>query len=282
MFKKLMLVMIASSGFVRSEENNVGRNIALGAGAVVATGTVMYWSMRESNDVKIERAQDWLTYYSGNLHYDLGKITSVAGMQQFINQSTKFKKEVQVFCKGVHNSYAEMKSRYGSWIKPWNWTSRMKSTYQQIKELRDIVCMIEMMFKYQPLMTVYEADLDEAAIVRKTQAICHGASSYPMIYCTNMIHYDLYFLQKNHFKISCDIVLVDLLEKVLELIVNTQAYVEERRIQEEMAIKERQARAQEAQVAAQMAQANALANQARAQEERNRIERDKLNHKKNQ
>ena len=118
MFKKLMLVFIASSSlfFAHSEENHLGRNIALGVGATAVVGTAMYYSMRESNDVKIDRARDWLTYYSGNLHYDLAKIINISDMQQFINQSTKFKKELSIFCKGVHHSYAEMKSRYGSWI----------------------------------------------------------------------------------------------------------------------------------------------------------------------
>ena len=279
MFKKLMLILIASNGFVHSEEDNTVRNIALGAGAVVIAGAGVYCAMRESNAVKIERAQEWFSYYSGNLHYDLAKITSLQDMQQFVNQSVKFKKEMSVFCKGVQRSYAEIKSRY-SWLKPWNWTSEMKHTYLRIKEVYDVVRMIEMMLKYQSFMASYDATLDEAMIVKKAQTICHGTSSYPMICCANMIHNDLYFLQKNHFKVSCDIVLIDLLERVLELIVNSTAYVEERRIQEEMAIKERQARAQEAQVAAQMAQAKAQADQAAAQKERNRIERDKLDHKK--
>jgi hypothetical protein len=281
MFKKLMFMLVFSSGFVRSESDPVA-TLAIVAGATAVAGTGIYLAVRESNDVKIERAQDWLIYYSGNLHYDLARISNLSDLQQFISQSTKFKKEMQVFCKGVRNSYFEIKARYGSWVTPWNWSSKMKLAYIQIKELHDVVKMIDMMFMYQPLMTVYQEDLDENVIVKKAQAICHAASLYPMIYCANMMKDDLSFLKNTHFKISCDIVLVDLLERALELVLTSDAFVQERRIQEEMAIKERQAKAQEAQVAAQLAQAKALSDQAKAQQDRNRIEREKLEHKKNQ
>lgn len=281
MFKKLMFILAATFGFSSADENTA-QTLALVAGATAVVGTTVYWSMRESNDEKIERVHDWMTYYSGNLHHDLAKITNMNDMQEFANQSLKFKKEIAVFCKGVHQSYAEMNARYNSWVKPWNWSSKMKTAYRHIKELHTVVCMIEIMFQFQPFMTLLDQEFDEAMMVKKAHSVCHGASSYPMIYCVHAIHNSLYFLQKNYLKVSCDIVLIEFLEKILDLIVNSTQYIEERRIQEEMAIKEREARAHEAQVTAQIMQAKAQSDQARAQEERNRIERDKLNHKKNQ
>ncbi len=270
---------MTSATLLHPEENNFAKNLAIVAGTTAVAGTAIYLSTRESNDVKIERAQDWITYYSGNLYGNLAEIATISDLQQFVNQSLKFKKEMSVFCKGVHCSYAEIKSRY-SWLKPWNWTSKMKATYNQITELNGVARMIEMMFTYQPFIMAYHSNFDESTIVKKTQEVCHGTSSYPMMHCVTMIHNDLRFLQKAYFKISCDIVLIDLLEKMLNLIVDSTTYIEERRIKEEIAFKERQTRAQEAQVAAQMAQARAQADQAKAQQERNRIETEKLKHKK--
>lgn len=276
-----MFIFIFLSGLVRSDNDSVA-TLAIVAGATAVAGTGIYLAIRESNDVKIERVADWVVYYSGNLHYDLAQIVTISDIQHFIKNSMKFKKETQVFCKGVRASYADIKSRYGSWVKPWNWSLKMKLACAQIKELHDVVQVIDMIFKYYPLIAIFQENLDESLIVKKVQAICHGESLYPMIYCANMMKSDLYFLKNAHLKISCDLVLIDLLEKALELILNSDAYVQEQRIQEEIAFKERQTKAQEAQVVVQLAQAKAQFDQAQAQQERNRIEREKLEHKKNQ
>jgi hypothetical protein len=278
MFKTMMLILIASTGFVHSDDT--GKTLALVAGASVVAGTGIYWAVRESNAVKMERAEKWLKYYASGLHYELVQIISFEDMQKFAKKPIRFKKEIQIFCDEVDRSYAEMDARYGSWIKPWNWTAEMKYTHARITELYQTMHLIKMIFKYQPLMISWNDDLDEATIVKNVQTVCQGTSSYPLCACAQMMKDDLAFLRKTHFKISCDITLIDMLERLLEFILGTQTYIEEKRIQDQAKIQERQARAQEAQVAAQLTQAKAQSDQARAQEQRNRIEQEKLNHEK--
>ena len=280
MFKKLMLsTVLVLSSFVQAE-NDTNHTLAIVAATTVCVGTGAYLAMRESNAVKIARAEKWLKYYSGNLHYDLAEIATLQDMQNFVNKSTKFKKEMLVFADAVEFSYAEMHARYASWIKPWNWNEQMKVTYARIQELRNIMRMIKMMFKYQPLMKEWNYELDEATIIKSVQTICQGCSSYPLCFCADMMQHDLYFLHKTHFKVACDVALIDMLEKLLEFVLGSAAYVEEKRIQEEMELKQRQAQAQQMQAMAQFAQADAQNEQARAQRERNEIEKKKLEEKK--
>lgn len=271
MFKKLILMI--GCVFTLLIQADSDHTFSIVAATTVIAGTGVYLAMRESNIMKIERAENWLKYYAGGLHYDLAQIVTLKDMQKFVQKPTRFKKEIQVFCDEVARSYVEINARYGSWIKPWNWNAVMKHTYVRIKELYQTTKLINMMFKYQPMIISWSDDLDELVIVKSAQMICQGESSYPLIYCAQMMKEDLKFLHKTQFKISCDIALIDMLETLKEFIVSTQTYVEEKRIQEQVKLQERQAYAQEVQAAAQLAQ-------AQAQKERNQIEKEKLKKKK--
>lgn len=266
-----------------AHQSNAGGWVATAAVASVAIGTGVYWSVREPNDVKMARVDELLKYYSSNLHYALINIKTLDDMRNFVGQSNRFKKETEVFIEMVNRSYAEMSARYNSWVKPWNWNVKMKAAFEKIQDLRKTMRMVEMMITYYPFMVMYSYPFDEKILVQRVQMICLGKSAYPMCSCATSIQQDLLFLKTHHFKVWSEVVLIDMLEQLLSLILSSSTYIEEKRIQEEMAIKarqaealERQSRAAEHQVGAQYAQAQAQREQAKAQEERNRIEREKL------
>lgn len=254
-------------------------NYWIGVTAISGTvlGTTAYWAFRESNEAKIQRVHRLYYFYTGNLHEQLASITTLQDMIYFLSHSIKFKKEVLVFSDFVHQLYREMSARYTSWLKPWNWSQEMKREYERIKELHNVLQLIDIMICYQPFILDWRNSFDEAAVIKQAQILCRGTTVYPLCTCVDMIKKDLAFLKATNFKISCDVVLIEMLEHVLNFMVCTQAYVAEQQMRHEFNLLERQTYAAELQALAQQSQAQAQHKQAEAQKDRNKIEQEKAN-----
>lgn len=285
MLKKIMLiVMVITSGFVQTSDDQRS-NVKYWTGFVAATavvaGTGVYVACRESNEVKMERAEHLCDFYSAGLRNNLAKITTEQDVLNFVSESVQFKKELTVFMTLVECSFGEIRSRYASWLKPWNWNNAMKIVYHRIKNVHRSMGLVKIMLYYQPLILTLPSTNLEDDIVKAARTICQGKSSYPMIMCADTLKQDIRFLKNNYCIKSvyldegafdgtfCANLLIDMLERFLASIVTTRLYVEEKRIQDELNLQERQTKAQEQQALAQQLQ-------AQAQLERNRIEAEKL------
>lgn len=250
------------------------------AATVVAAGTGIYLACRETNEVKIERAEHLCEFYGARLRSSLAKITTEQDIVNFVAESAQFKKELVVFMTLVESSFGEIRSRYASWVKPWNWNNAMKITYHRIKNVHRCMGLVKMMLYYQSLILTLPTHVEDE-IVKAAHTVCQGKCSYPMIMCADTLKQDIRYLKNNYCVKSvyldegafdgtfCASLLIDMLERFLGSIVTTKVYVEEKRIQDEINLQERQTRAQEQQALAQQLQ-------AQAQLERNRIEAEKL------
>ncbi len=243
MLKKLTMLI---SLFFLSEtpaQADIGDMAGMAAAATVAsvvTGTAVYMATRESNDAMMQRIDSLCDFYAGNLNSALLHIATLSDMKKFISQSAQFKKEIVVFHGLVSKAYLDMSVRYASWLNsPLNWTSDMKAAYATIRELHQKMICVMIMFRYQPLISEWSENMSDVVVVKQVKLMCQGASSYPLCMSANMLREDIQLVSNTRLRISCDLVLIDMMEKLLVMVQGSAGYVEERRIQDEIALKQR-------------------------------------------
>ncbi len=93
----LLLINVDNHSKHHSNDNNVGMVLPVLVGTGILVGTGVYWSMRESNAIKMQRAINLSQFYSANIHYALSEIRTIKDVCAFLEQSARFKKEMYLF-----------------------------------------------------------------------------------------------------------------------------------------------------------------------------------------
>lgn len=230
-----------------SEESSVEKKIVLGCAAATALVTAVYWCNRDPNSVKVQQAYNlWSGFES--------LLTQVRNVKDIKNALDDFADRQGV----VVHTYQSLNARYMSWLKPWNWTADMKLAYQKMVILKNL-------FEYKEIFdALSEGLLSEAAALNIARAKNSLSTSYSLVSYVSCLRTDLNHIIETFGALSCrwGHVVTDALQKSLDILAGSETYVQERRLRDEVMLKERLAKAEETKASAAQTQANAALSQA--------------------
>ena len=294
----LCLSSLVGADTVQARNNDNTAIVAIAATAV-AVGTGLYWSMRESNDVKIARVDELNMSYAREMRARLSEIATLQDVQVFTLRVPEFEREVHRFDSRVQSSYAEISNRYHAWLTPWNNTDSMQRAYQTICDLRqqwsidlrlvhdkihdmsERMTALHIITYFTPVMASWNYSTEEKDAVKMARKICQGNSLYPMHDSIQKLHNALAVLYKTRQYVPCDPILIDKMEQLNVELLSSAAYIdetrvrkEEQRAQEELEVKQRLALAEEKKARAQQESAHAATQQAHNQKNKNKIARE--------
>lgn len=101
-----------------------------------------------------------------------------------------------------------VENRYGSWIKPWDWSQDMQQAYDKIR-------LITVLYGYIPLLQKAEALTGENVLQFARETFCY-MNQYPCLLCFNNLDQDIQFVHANLKTI--DTRLVPLLKEILPIL----------------------------------------------------------------
>ncbi len=247
-------------------KNDAGVIVAVVA-AGVGAGTGLYLAGRESNTVKMQRVaglqQEHIELIVPLLEY----IKSCEDVYGFVAKESEFQRDLDCFAGRIKSSCDEMRARYDSYVKPWNWTATMRAACEKIhdlnrrfaldcrlvrekiremherkKRLDAIAHSVKLVDYYTRLMSEWDERSDEIGLVRFVRSMCKGSSTYPMCACASRLQQHLSDLTATRDAVLCDPVMIKKMERLLDAIFVSQVYVEERRMKDEQEQRERIAR----------------------------------------
>jgi len=177
------------AGYTISESSNYDKTdrflfYALGGCTTLLIGAYLY--ERESNDSVINRVDNFYNYYVQYL--ESKDSCDIASLVQDSNKTVAVCVREAIF-----RLRACMNNRYGSWVKPWDWSSSMLLAYKKIQ-------LVTLLCGYIPLL--HKAELlkgeDVASFARETFA---GMSMYPCITCLYNLEQDIVYARQERYNI---------------------------------------------------------------------------------
>lgn len=130
-----------------------------------------------------------------------------------------------------------LQNRYGSWVKPWDWSYDMQQAYEKIR-------LIELLYGYVPLLqksnTLKSQDVSQFA---REQFSC--MSLYPSIFCFGTMLNDMAYGYEILTKVDIRLVpllkdVLSVLEKARKLLQADKEYLEEVRARKSQGLQEAQ------------------------------------------
>lgn len=217
-----------SVGYYRQIDvsDKVIKSIAAVTMALVAYKTGSYLHSRESNLSKMDRLQNLWQKLSPSM-----KFNTVYDMQQFLVQFHALRALVL-------SSYKEMNARYNSWIKPWNWSAAMQTSFQKAE-------LLAILFDFRDIICAWNSLQSEQEVVQLVKKKLQGSYAYPLIKTASDLEHDIAVLKSLQLSVGFEVVLKDLLEEVLEVILSSDDYLQERRAKNIEDLQRRQAQAAE-------------------------------------
>lgn len=195
--------------------------------AVITTGvykTGQYIAHRESNMSKVKRAMSLWMHMNA-------KLNDIATLQDVQNFVYNFKHLEQ----SVLDSYTSLNNRYGSWVKPWNWTSEMQKAHTKMK-------LASMIFSYQDII-IMQHEYNEVDLLKIATADFSTVTAYPVCAYVDKLQSDIEIMKGFASAYNAASVMLRELNKALRIIAGSKDYVEERRALQDAIARERLANA---------------------------------------
>lgn len=184
--------------------------------------TGQYLVNREPNVQQVKRA---LSLWA-QMNVQLTRIVTLHDVQLFINN-------FQHLEQYVVKSYTELNNRYGSWVKPWNWTSDMKKAFEKMQ-------LASILFKYQQILTI-NSGYNEAELLKIATGEYSVMTAYPVCAYVQNLQADMEIVQKfvtmPSYKFAS--IVQRELNKVLRIIAASDTYITEKRLLQDAITRER-------------------------------------------
>lgn len=279
MLKKVCLILIglfSTSVYAKDA-------LVTGALCLIPTATAAYWIIREPNSEKIKDVNNIAQIYFQAPCRQLLSLTTLEDLQLYLEIHPSFRQDVTSLINYEQKPYNAITARYDSWLKPWNWSQEMKAARDNMVEIHKQIQLLSIFVRYTAIIKHGQQPITDSMLLRLINGLNQATSTYPMVDGLCEIQTTIKKLS-TYVSYHCAWTLVELLETLVQEIMCSARYIEERRLMEEYKLKQKlanieqqKADAQNAQATAQYHQAMALDRQARAQEERNRIQQDQTN-----
>lgn len=192
--------------------------VAFIAAGVYQTGK--YILNRESNSSKVKRA---LSIWS-QMNTELKQISSVQELQDFIYTFKDLESD-------VYNSYNSLSDRYGSWVKPWNWTADMQIAYTKMQ-------LVSRIFRYKDILLMNH-ESNESELITIATGSCSMNTAYPICAYVEKLNLDIKNLKSFVDSYKAAAVVLEKISHALQVLVSSQTYVAERRALEDAIARQR-------------------------------------------
>lgn len=216
----LLILGFIGSAFVYPEKSaNLKIKDNLIITALVAAPIVTYCYLRESNELKIKKAEAVFDLVCKDLHFCT------------LDEAQQFVKHYEHLRKDIHEAFTALDNRYGSFFKPWNWTAEMKLAHQKIE-------ILELLFRYSQFLRT--SNLQQGGVVdfvlsknkkflmyRLIMAIL--LTSYPLHDEVDFIRFHIGSLVKPVFNFGFEENLADFYKDIFNAIFSSKAYTSEAR-----------------------------------------------------
>lgn len=227
MLKKYCLAVLVALGCnqeVRGDD--VVETVA--AATIVATvgGTATYWMFRESNaSLELQAEGLWNAVYPQLTH-----CCSLTDVQSYLYRNIHYKNKIEFL-------YKRLDARYGSYFKPWNWTSGMQKAYVKMQ-------LLHVIFDNEGLVRTLMSLNNEQEAVRYMQRL-YAHCNYPLIAAESYLSRDLLWLRRGFVHASFVGIVEDVLSIALQAVRSSAAYHDEKYRQRMEELARRQAAAAE-------------------------------------
>lgn len=278
MLKKILLLFCLSFGefvFVASENESRGDGLLFLGKVGIAVSTIVYLANREPNAVQIARSRECFSKWNEPFKKRFANFKTKADLKKFVSKmkfedATLRRSDIMnefysssVARDNIKESCRQLESRYGSSVKPWNWSEQMKSAHAQIHQLDELCTMATIIEKYR----LFIAQGTSAEVVGSFEA---GKSLYPWHLVAQKLEKDIAVIETMHRNpMEYYSVLRQTLSDILQEVRCSDGFTRDMQNIATAQLKEREVLAAEA-------QAEAARQQSKNSMQRNKIEADKL------
>lgn len=214
--------------------------VASMAAAAVGVGTATYLYNRESNQSKIDKAHKAIELYEKSSCPQLLACKTLTDMQQFLQKYPNFKQKATAVINAVELAFKDMTARYGSYVKPWNWTEPMKKAYHDV---RSIPFNLVREFKHYSAVIAYgKKPMNDATLLKLIVSMGLSSSAYLMMMGFKEIQSSIkvlrLYINDQGLYFDSALVLAELLEYMAQEIIVSDRYMKESIAYEEKQLQE--------------------------------------------